>query len=36
VGQHLADIVQQRAPFGQEHVDVQLGGHHAGEPRNLF
>ena len=31
VGEDLADIVQQRAPLGEIDVELQLGGHHAGE-----
>ena len=36
VGEHLADVVQQPAPLGQRHVEVQLGRHHPGEPRHFL
>src|SRR5437588_6186382 len=31
VGQHLADVVEQRTALGEMDVELQLGGHHAGE-----
>src|SRR6266705_2539233 len=36
VRQHLADVVEQRAALGELHVELQLGRHDAGEPRDFF
>ena len=36
VGQHLAHVVQQPAPLGELHVEVQLRRHHPGEPGDFL
>ena len=36
VGEDLADVVQQRAPLREGDVQLQLGGHHSGEPGDLL
>src|SRR3954447_2023879 len=36
MSEHLADVVQETAPLGQADVQVQLGGHHSGQPCHLF
>src|SRR6185437_5266188 len=32
----LADVMQERAPLGERHVELQLGRHHPGEPRDFL